>query len=99
MSPDVDVFSHSYTFTTRYYYSDRYNFIGFQIGAGVSPDDRARNIMGTGNLNTYKFGVNYSRDLFSNFTLAATGLWFREEYRTDEWGNQIGVGISLIKRF
>lgn len=99
LSPDVDVFSHSYTFTTRYYYSDRYNFIGFQIGAGVSPDDRARNIMGTGNLNTYKFGVNYSRDLFSNFTLAATGLWFREEYRTDEWGNQIGLGLSLIKRF
>mgnify|MGYP003575095012 CR=1 FL=1 len=99
LSPDVDIFSHSYTFSARYYFSDRYNFIGAQIGAGISPDDRARNIMGEGNLGTYKFGLNYSRDLFSNFTIALSGLWFYEEYRTDLWGNQIGAGISLIKRF
>lgn len=99
LSPDVDIFSHSYTFSARYYFSDRYNFIGAQIGAGISPDDRARNIMGEGNLSTYKFGVNYSRDLVKNFTIAASGLWFYEEYRTGLWGNQIGVGVSLIKRF
>ncbi|MDQ8005807.1 MAG: YaiO family outer membrane beta-barrel protein [Pedobacter sp.] len=99
LSPDVDIFSHSYTFSARYYFSDRYNFIGAQIGAGISPDDRARNIMGEGNLSTYKFGLNYSRDIIKNFTIAATGLWFYEEYRTGLWGNQIGVGVSLIKRF
>lgn len=99
LSPDVDIFSHSYTFSARYYFSDRYNFIGAQIGAGISPDDRARNIMGEGNLSTYKFGVNYSRDLIKNFTIATSGLWFYEEYRTGLWGNQIGVGVSLIKRF
>jgi YaiO family outer membrane protein len=99
LSPDVDIFSHSYTFSARYYFSDRYNFIGAQIGAGISPDDRARNIMGEGNLSTYKFGVNYSRDLIKNFTIATSGLWFYEEYRTGLWGNQIGIGVSLIKRF
>ncbi|MGV3546580.1 MAG: YaiO family outer membrane beta-barrel protein [Pedobacter sp.] len=99
LSPDVDIFSHSYTFSARYYFSDRYNFIGAQIGAGISPDDRARNIMGEGNLSTYKFGVNYSRDLIKNFTIATSGLWFYEEYKTGSWGNQIGVGVSLIKRF
>lgn len=99
LSPDVDIFSHSYTFSARYYFSDRYNFIGAQLGTGISPDDRARNIMGEGNLHTYKFGLNYSRDLFNNFTVAVSGLWFYEEYRSDLWGNQIGAGVSLIKRF
>ncbi|RYG10420.1 MAG: YaiO family outer membrane beta-barrel protein, partial [Chitinophagaceae bacterium] len=99
LSPDVDIFSHSYTFSARYYFSDRYNFVGAQIGAGISPDDRARNIIGEGNLSTYKFGLNYSRDLFSNFTIALSGLWFYEEYRANLWGNQIGAGVSLIKRF
>ena len=96
-SPDEDTFSNSYTLSARYYYSDRYNFIGAQIGTGISPDDRVR--VGEGSLTTYKFGLNYSRDVAKNFTIAATGLWFYEEYRTDEWGNQIGVGVSLIKRF
>jgi len=99
ISPDVEVFSHSYTLSARYYFSDRFNFVGVQVGTGISPDDKARNIIGEGNLHTYKFGINYSRDLFSNFTVAASGLWFYEEYRTNEWGNQIGLGISLIKRF
>ncbi|MNK22825.1 Beta-barrel assembly-enhancing protease [compost metagenome] len=99
ISPDVDLFSHSYTLSARYYFSDRYNFIGVQIGTGISADDRLRNIEGVGNLHTYKAGINYSRDLFKNFTVAASGLWFYEQYRTEEWGNQIGLGISLIKRF
>lgn len=90
LSPDVDIFPHSYTFSTRYYFSNRFNFIGAQIGTGVSPDDWMRNIRCVGNLHSFKFGLNYSRDLFKNFTPAAKGLWFYEEYRANLWGNQVG---------
>lgn len=99
LSPDVDVFSHSYTLMGRYYFSDRYNFIGAQIGTGVSPDDRARNITGLGNLHTYKAGVNFAKDVAKNFTVMLSGVWYYEEFRTDTWGNQISGSISLLKRF
>lgn len=99
LSPDVDIFSHSFTFSARYYFSDRFNYVGAQLGTGISPDDMARNITGLGNLHSYKFGLSYSKDLVSNLTLALSGLWYYEEYRTNTWGNQYSAGISLAKRF
>ncbi|WP_293300602.1 YaiO family outer membrane beta-barrel protein [Pedobacter sp. UBA4863] len=99
LSPDVDIFSHSFTLTARYYFSDRYNYMGAQLGTGISPDDMTRNITGLGNLHSYKFGLSYSKDLVNNLTLALSGLWYYEEYRTNTWGNQFSAGISLAKRF
>ncbi len=99
ITPDATLFSHSYTFSAKYYFSDRYNLIGAQIGTGVSPDDVIRNGLGAANLHSYKFGVNYSRDLSSNFTLSTSGLWYYEEYRPKTWGNQFSLGLSLSRRF
>ncbi len=99
LTPGVDDLSQSFTFSTKYYFSDRYNQIGAQIGTGLSPDDYMRNITGLGNLRTYKLGVNYSRDLFSNFTLSTSGVWYYEEFRANTWGSQFSVGLSLSKRF
>jgi YaiO family outer membrane protein len=99
LSPDVDEFSHSYTLSVKYYLSDRFNVIGAQIGTGISPDDRARNITGIGTLSSYKFGLNFSKDLVKNLTISLSGLWYYEEYFTSTWGNQISGGISLSRRF
>jgi len=99
LSPDVDEFSHSYTLSVRYYFSDRFNLVGAQIGTGVSPDDRARNITGIGTLNSYKFGLNFSKDIVRNLTISLSGLWYYEEYFTNTWGSQVSGGISLSKRF
>ncbi len=98
ITPSDGTLSHSYTFSTKYYLSDRYNVIGAQIGTGISPDD-LRNVRGIGNLHTYKLGVNYSRDLVKNLTLSTSGLWFYEEYRPQTWGNQFGASISISRRF
>lgn len=99
LTPSEERLSRSFTLSTKYYFSDRFNFIGAQIGTGVSPDDRARNITGIGDLKSYKFGLNFSRDLIKNFTLGLSGLWYYEEYATNTWGNQISGGLSLSKRF
>ncbi len=91
--------SQSHTLNVRYYFSDRFNLVGMQIGTGVSPDDRVRNIDQTANLKSYKFGLNYSRDVVKNLAVAASGLWYYEEYATNTWGNQIGLSVSINKRF
>ncbi len=91
--------SQSHTLNVRYYFSDRFNLIGMQIGTGVSPDDRIRNIDQTANLKSYKFGLNYSRDVAKNLAVGASGLWYYEEYATKTWGNQIGLSVNVNKRF
>lgn len=99
ISPDLNTFSHSFTFSVKYYFSDRYNVLGAQIGSGISPDDQARNLTGIGDLHSYKFGINYGRTISRNLSFSLSGLWYYEEYRTNAWGNQIGLGLSLLKKF
>ena len=99
LTPDENAISHSYTLSAKYYFSDRFNVIGAQIGSGISTDDYMRNITGVGNLQSYKFGVNYSRDLSKNLTLASSGVWYYDEYSAGTWGSQFSAGVSLSKRF
>ena len=99
LTPGVDDLSVSFTLSAKYYFSDRYNQIGAQIGTGIATDDYMRNITGIGNLHSYKFGVNYSRDLFNNFTMSTSGVWYYEEFRSNTWGSQFSVGLSLSRRF
>ncbi len=99
LTPDENAISHSYTLSAKYYFSDRFNVIGAQIGSGISTDDYMRNITGVGNLQSYKFGINYSRDLSKNLTLAASGVWYYDEFSAGTWGSQFSAGVSLSKRF
>lgn len=99
VSPDRLTFNSTYILSGRYYFSDRFNYLGAQIGAGISPDDRARNITGFGTLRSYNIGANYAKDLIKNFTLSLNTVLFYEEYGADLWGNQISAGFSLSRRF
>jgi YaiO family outer membrane protein len=91
--------SQSHTLNVRYYFSDRFNLVGMQLGTGISPDDRIRNIDQTANLKSYKLGLNYSKDVVKNLAIAAAGLWYYEEYASNTWGNQFSLSLSINKRF
>lgn len=85
--------------SARYYFFDRFNFAGVQIGTGISPDDRVRNINQALNYKSYKLGLSYARDIFTNTSLAANAIWYYEEFAPNIWGNQIGINVTLNKRF
>ncbi len=97
LSPRIT--SQSHTLNVRYYFSDRFNVAGLQVGTGVSPDDRARSIDQPVNLKSYKLGLNYGRDIANNLSIATAALWYYEEYAPKTWGNQISLNVSINKRF
>lgn len=99
LTPGQNATSQSLTLSVKYFFSDRFNSLGFQVGTGVSPDDRLRNLIGTGNFRSYKAGMSYAKDLRKNFNISFSGLWYYEEYYTNSWGNQLGLGVSLMKKF
>lgn len=99
LSQNIGVYSHSHILSARYYFSDRFNYLGIQVGTGIPADDKARNIMGLGVLTSYNAGLNYSRDIAKNLSITLAGLWHIEEYQPSIWGNQISVNAGLIKRF
>lgn len=99
ISVTSNVPSNSVTLNVRRYFSDRFNYVGFQIGTGISPDDRLRNIDQSANYRAYKLGLSYARDIFTNMSLATTALYYREQFLPNTWGNQLGVNVTLNKRF
>lgn len=100
VSVSTKVPANSVTLSARYYFADRFNFAGIQIGTGISPDDRVRNInQALLNYKSYKLGLSYARDIFTNTSLATNVLWYYEQFAPNTWGNQIGINFTLNKRF
>ncbi|HEY0899365.1 MAG TPA: YaiO family outer membrane beta-barrel protein [Sphingobacteriaceae bacterium] len=90
----------STTITARYFTGeDRYDSFGLSLGTGTSPDDRARDILISNNLQSIKIGADYSVNIFKRTTLGFVASWAREEYLTDTFGNQFTIGASLSQRF
>ena len=99
ISVNAKVPANSVTLNARYYFYDRFNFAGVQIGTGISPDDRVRNINQSLNYRSYKLGLSYARDIFAHTSLATNAVWYYEEFAPNIWGNQIGINVTLNKRF
>lgn len=101
LTPGEDNLSKSFNFTTRYYTAGADDFITLGIGTGISPDDQRNNINYEINnsLMTYKLNLAWQRTFAKQNIIGINGTWFYEEYRPDTYGNQLNIGISLMRRF
>lgn len=93
--------SSSYNLSARYYYASADDMLGFNVGYGVSPDDRLNVIQlnGVQQLTSYKAGFVF-RKKFSKFNvLTVDGSWLNQEYLPKTIGNQYQFSIGCLRRF
>jgi hypothetical protein len=69
------------------------------VGTGVSPDDKAQVNNLTNQLQTFKVGAEYSRNVRQKTTLSLSINWINEEYLAKTFGNQFGANFSIQHRF
>jgi hypothetical protein len=78
---------------------NRFEYLGFSVGTGVSPDDKAQVNNLTNQLQTFKVGAEYSRNVRQKTTLSVSINWINEEYLASTFGNQFGANFSIQHRF
>ncbi len=100
LTPNSNGVSNSFTLSNRFYLSDnRFEYLGFSVGTGVSPDDKAQVNNLTNQLQTFKVGAEYSRNVRQKTTLSVSINLINEEYLASTFGNQFGANFSIQHRF
>jgi YaiO family outer membrane protein len=105
VTPDT-LASRSFVATTRYYYGAADQYIGANIGFGISPDDdalsNAANVQVAGRLKAFKAGVDLKHS-FNRMNIISFNLSYinQEFVKGNEKvkGNQIQVGVGYVRKF
>lgn len=100
ITPDSKNISHSYTGTVRYYTKGAQDYFAFQIGTGISPEEYRNNLLEneTFKLKTFKIGAEYNFSFHSNLFSVGT-MYYNQEYRPGEKGNQFDVTLGYTRKF
>jgi YaiO family outer membrane protein len=99
LGPGDNALSKSFSLYSRFYLSDdRNDYFGLSAGTGVSPDDATRGVY-TGNLKSFKSGIEYSRSIKKRLILTASGSYVNEEFRTSTYGSQFTLNAGVQHRF
>ena len=101
LTPSSQNVSHSYTATTRYYFSDANNYLGIQVGTGISPEEQLNSLLPDGvyKLKTFKVGADYNFTLSKNNLFTISGTYYRQEYRPETIGNQYDFSLGYARNF
>lgn len=101
ITPGDSNISHSYTGTVRYYTKGAADYISFQAGTGISPDDNRSNLLENESykLKTYKIGAEYNFSVKRTNLFSLGAMYFNQEYRPNTRGNQVDVTLAYTKRF
>lgn len=101
LTPGQDNISHSYTGTVRYYTKGANDYIGFQIGTGISPEDHRNNLLVMENykLKTFKVGADYNFSIGRSNLFSVSATYFNQEYLPNQKGNQYDLSIGYSKTF
>ncbi|WP_341843729.1 YaiO family outer membrane beta-barrel protein [Chitinophaga caseinilytica] len=101
LTPGEDNLSKSFNLNARYYTAGADDFWLFGIGTGISPDDRRNNINYEINnsLMSYKLNLGWQKTFLRQNIIGLYGTWYYEEFRPSTYGNQINLGVSLMRRF
>lgn len=100
ITPDNKNISHSYTGTVRYYTKSAQDYIGFQIGTGISPEENRNNLLEneTFKLKTFKIGAEYNFTVQSNIFSVGT-MYYNQEYLPNTKGNQFDITLGYTRKF
>ncbi|MHA6697547.1 YaiO family outer membrane beta-barrel protein [Chryseobacterium sp. A301] len=101
LTPSTERISQSYTGTVRYYLKSTHDYIGFQIGTGISPDDTRTILLGDSvyRLKTFKLGLDYNFTLSEKDRFSVSTMYFNQEYRPGVKGNQVDVSLGYSRLF
>ncbi|WP_312900627.1 YaiO family outer membrane beta-barrel protein [Chryseobacterium taichungense] len=100
ITPDNKNISHSYTGTIRYYTKSAQDYFAFQIGTGISPEESRNNLLEneTFKLKTFKVGGEYNFSVKKNLFSVGT-MYYNQEYRPNEKGNQFDITLGYTRKF
>lgn len=100
ITPDSKNISHSYTGTVRYYTKGAQDYFAFQIGTGISPEENRNNLLEneTFKLKTFKIGGEYNFSYHSSLFSIGT-MYYNQEYRPGEKGNQFDITLGYTRKF
>ncbi|MBW8359118.1 MAG: YaiO family outer membrane beta-barrel protein [Weeksellaceae bacterium] len=101
ISPDSRNISHSYTGTVRYYFNGAQDYIAFQAGTGLSPEENRNNLLDseTYKLKTFKLGAEYNFSVKKTNLFSIGAMYFNQEYRPSTKGNQFDLSLGYTKKF
>lgn len=100
ITPDSKNISHSYTGTVRYYTKGAQDYFAFQIGTGISPEEYRNNLLEneTFKLKTFKVGAEYNFSFRTHLFSVGT-MYYNQEFRPDEKGNQFDITLGYTRKF
>lgn len=101
LTPGSSTISHSYTGTVRYYTGGANEYLGFQVGTGISPDDSRNNLLDQSayKMKTFKIGADYNFTLGKRNLLFIQGIYFNQEYLPRTRGNQFDLTLGYSRTF
>lgn len=101
LSPAASNIAQSYSIMGRYYYGGIEDYVGVNLGAGLSPDDRRVNVQLNSiyKLRTYTGEVVWRHAIKKLNIITVNASILNQEYLPKTIGNQLQVGIGYIRRF
>ncbi|MCC3215178.1 YaiO family outer membrane beta-barrel protein [Chryseobacterium sp. X308] len=101
ITPDSKNISHSYTGTVRYYTKGAQDYVAFQIGTGISPEEYRNNLLEneTFKLKTFKIGAEYNFSYRSVNLFSVGTMYYNQEFRPGEKGNQFDITLGYTRKF
>ncbi|MCQ4035290.1 YaiO family outer membrane beta-barrel protein [Kaistella montana] len=101
ITPDRENISHSYTGTVRYYLKGAQDYIAFQAGTGISPEENRNNLLDTTTykLKTYKVGAEYNFSVKKTNLFSVSAMYFNQEFRPNVKGNQFDITLGYTRKF
>lgn len=101
ITPDDNNISHSYTGTVRYYTKGAADYLAFQIGTGISPEESLNSLLGTESykLKTFKLGAEYNFSVQKTNMFSVSAMYFNQEFRPNVKGNQFDISLGYTKKF
>jgi YaiO family outer membrane protein len=90
----------SYNISARHFFGGADDYIGANLGYGISPDDKYNvGLINTALLSSFKVGVDYKKKINYHNIFNASTAWFNQEYLPGVKGNQYLFSIGWQYRF
>ncbi len=93
--------SASYNVSARYYFGSADDLLGFNLGYGITPDDRQNSIQLDNSIRllSYRAGILFKKKIARFFVLTLDGAWLNQEYLPQTKGNQYQFSLGWLYRF
>ncbi len=100
--PSSNAASQSYNVAGRYYFAGADDYVGLNVGTGISPDDHIQNIqfnVKQEKLTSKQIGMAFNHTFLKWNILSLSAGLINREYQPGINGNQLSISCGLTRRF